>query len=222
MKPYGLIMLVALLFAACGSEPVPEKTPQDKMNEGVEKIGEGLDEMGKKLEGGLAEAMNKLGDAVEDLQEEGVVKKKPVNFRKLKELLPESSDGFERSKASGESTGMAGFNVSTVKARYQKDDKRINVEIIDAGSIGSTMMGLAAWSLVQIDKESDDGFERTTTYKGNKAFEKCNQSRCEFSVFVAERFLMNLKGRNIELEDLHDLAEEISLKKLEAMKDEEG
>jgi len=221
MKFYGLIILGVLFFTAC-SEPVKEKTPTDKINEGVEKLGEGIGDAAKDIEGGIADAFSQLGEAVEGIQKDGVVKKKPVNFRKLKELLPESSAGFTRSNSSGESTGMAGFNVSTVKAKYEKDDKRIDVEIIDAGSLGSTMMGMAAWSMVQIDKESDNGFERTTTYKGNKAFEKCNKSRCEFSVFVAKRFLMNLKGRNIEMDDLHDMAEDISLKKLEGMKDDEG
>lgn len=40
-----------------------------------------------------------------------------------------------------------------------------------------SMKGLAgmtafAWSWAEIDKESDDGFERTFEYKGHKAYEK--------------------------------------------------
>ena len=117
---------------------------------------------------------------------------------------------------------MAGFNVSTVKARYKKEDKSINIEMIDAGGLGSAMMGLAAWSMLQIDKESDNGFERTTTYKDYKAFEKCNRSNCEFSIFVADRFLLNVNGNNVNIDDLHDIVDDIGLQKLEALKDEEG
>ncbi len=223
---YLLMFFTATLIFSCGSEPTPEEKAADKISEGLEKMTEGLGDVAKEaskdLEGGLAGALSQLENAVEDLKEDGVGKKKPLNFRKFTELFPESPDGYTRSKPTGESTGMAGFNVSTAKVKYEKNDKKINVEIIDAGGLGMAMMGMAAWSMVKVDKETENGFERTTTYKGNKAFEKCSNTRCEFSVFVGKRFLMNVKGRNVDIDDLHDLVDEIGLKKLERMKDEEG
>ena len=220
-----LMLLAVLLINACmcNGKTAEEKTT-DQINEGVEKLNEGIGDVAKGVEGGLADALNQLEDAVGNLQEEGGAKKKPLNFRKLKELLPESASGFTRTKSSGESTGMAGFNVSTAKAKYENGDKKVDVDIIDAGGFGMAMMGLAAWSMVEVDKESDDGFERTTTYKGNKAFEKCNGNRCEFSVFVAKRFIMTVKGRgkDLKIDDLHDIADEIGTSKLESMKDDEG
>ena len=219
------MLLVLTLFVSCGgNEKTAEEKAADKINEGVDKLTDGIDDVAKGVEGGLAGALNQLEDAVGNLQEEAGTKKKPLNFRKLKELLPESASGFTRTKSSGESTGMAGFNVSTAKAKYENGDKKIDVDIVDAGGLGTAMMGLAAWSMVEVDKESDDGFERTTTYKGNKAFEKCNGNRCEFSVFVAKRFIMTVKGRggDLKMDDLHDVADEIGLSKLESMKDEEG
>lgn len=217
-----IMLLMTTLIISCAPAKTEEEKAADKINEGVDKLTEGLGDAAKSVEGGLAGALSQLEDAVENISEEGINKKQPVNFRKLKELLPESSDGLSRSKFSGESNGIAGFKISTAKAKYEDGDKRIDVELMDTGGVGMAMMGLAAWSMVDIDKESDDGFERTTTYKGNKAFEKCNKSRCEFSVFAGNRFLLMLKGRNVKMDDLHDLAEEIGIKKLESMKDEEG
>jgi hypothetical protein len=216
LNPLFLMFFAVLVITACGSN---EKTESEKA---AEKLNEDIENVANDLEGGLAGALSQLENAVDNLQDESGTKKKPLNFRKLKDLLPESASGFSRTSSSGESTGMAGFNVSTAKAQYEDGDKKIDVDIVDAGGVGMAMMGLAAWSMIEVDKESDNGFERTTTYKGNKAFEKCNNGRCEFSVFVAKRFIMTIKGRNVEIGDLHDIADDIGLDNLEDLKDEEG
>lgn len=226
MKCTYLLLLGIFFFLACSPQQTQEEEAADKINEGVEKLTEGLNEIAEKtakdFEGGWEEALGKLEETVEGIQKDGLVKTKPINFRKLRDLLPESASGFTRTKANGESTGVAGFNISKVEARYEKDDQRINLDFVDAGGLGSAMMGLAGWSMLKVDKESDNGFERTTTYKGHKAFEKCNGNRCEFAVIVAKRFLLTLDGRNIDLDDLHDIVDDIGLRKLERMKDVSG
>ncbi len=220
---YLLMGFGLFFFSSCGGD---SQTAEEKAAEEISKATEGLAETlggaAKDVEGGLAGALSQLESAVEDLSDEKVAKKKPLNFRKLKEILPESASGFTKTKTSGESTGMAGFSISTAKAKYENEDKKIDVEVIDAGGVGMAMMGLAGWSMIEIDKESDDGFERTTTYEGNKAFEKCRKTRCEFSIFVANRFVVTTKGRNVEIEDLHNIVNAIGIKTLEGMKDQEG
>ncbi|MFT5764684.1 MAG: hypothetical protein ACI8X3_002115 [Saprospiraceae bacterium] len=225
LNPFFLMLFAILIITACGTnEKTEEEKAAEKITDATDKLTDNLENISKNIEGGLAGALSQIEDAVGNLQDESDTKKKPLNFRKLKELLPESTSGFSRTSSSGESTGMAGFNVSTAKAKYEDGDKKVDVDIVDAGGIGMAMMGLAAWSMVEIDKESDNGFERTTTYKGNKAFEKCDNERCEFSVFVAKRFIMTIKGRgkNITIDDLHDIANGIGLDNLEDLKDEEG
>lgn len=220
---FSFMLLAVLVFTACGgSEKTEEEKAAEHIKEATDKINESIGDATKNIEGGLAGAMSQLEKAVGSIQDDTGTKKKPLNFRKLKDLMPESASGFSRTSSSGESTGMAGFNVSTAKAKYEKEDKQIEVDIVDAGGVGMAMMGMAAWSMMEMDKETDTGFERTTTYKGNKAYEKCNGQRCEFSVFVAQRFVMTVKGRNVEINDLHEIVDDIGLNKLESMKDEEG
>lgn len=225
MKTLNLCLLFSLFLFAC-TAPEPEKTASeetaDKITGALKDLQEGLGDAAKDTEGNINDAISQISDAVKDINVEGVSNKKPVNFRKLKELLPERANGFDRDKTSGETTGTLGFNVSSTKATYKNGDQRIEVNLVDTGGIGSVFMGMAAWSMVDIDKETDNGFERTTTYEGYKAFEKCNNSRCEFAVMVAKRFLLTLKGRNVEMDDLHDMVDDIDLDSLEDMKDTFG
>ncbi len=221
IKFLTVIFMGVMLFASCTTEQKqPEEKAADKIKEGADKISEGLNDVANDVEGGLADAMNKLENAVEEMAENSGVKKEPVNFRKLKDLMPESTDGFKRMNASGETNSVGGLGVSQAKASYEKGDKKIDLEIQDFGGVGSAIAGFASWSIVKIDKESDNGFERTTTYKGHKAYEKCNRDRCEFSVFVGKRFMLSAKGRNIEMDDLHDLVDAIGTRKLESLSDE--
>ena len=225
MKTSNFLLLICLFLFACGSSE-PEKTAEekaaDKISNALSDLKKDLGETTKDMEGDLGDAISQISDAVKDINIEGASNKKPVNFRKLKELIPERVNGFERTKSGGESTGAMGFKVSTVEATFEKGDQRIEIDLVDAGGMGSAFMGMAAWSLIEVDKENESGFERTTTHKGHKAFEKCNNGRCEFSIFIAKRFLLTAKGRNVEIDDLHDIIDDIGIDELEDMKDTFG
>ncbi len=64
-----------------------------------------------------------------------------VNFRKLKELLPEEIDDLKRTGFSGEKTNAFGIKVSKAEGEYKSEDNRqtIKITILDMGS----MKGLA-------------------------------------------------------------------------------
>ena len=90
-----------------------------------------------------------------------------------------------------------------------------------------SMKGLAgvtafAWSWAEIDKESDDGFERTFEYKGHKAYGKYNTNYQdgEVQVLVAKRFMLEVKGNDAPMEKIHSALDEINIDELESMKDE--
>ena len=184
----------------CSSEK-EEKTPADEFTEAMDDLQKDLKKAGNDAQGGIADAMNSVNEAMEDLKKDGKVVE-PVNFRVLKTGIPETFLGMERTKNEGETTGAMGFKVSTAKASFRDGDKRVEVEIIDVGGIGMAAMGMAAWSMAEIDKESDKGYERTTTFNGHKAYEKCNGSRCEFSTWLDQRIIFNVKGYNVEMDDI--------------------
>ena len=227
MKTFKLPSLLLLLFAffitttAMKCETETQDT-SDEIDKTIDDVTEDLNQAAKDLKGGLGDALNSIEDAVGELSEGGEIKK-PINFRKMKDLFAEDADDFKRVSAGGESSGYGKLKVSKVNTKYEDGDKRADFELIDAGSVGSAFMGAVAWSMIEVDKEDDRGFERTSSYKGHKAYEKCRNDRCEFSVFVVKRFLLNVKSRNMSIEELQDLVDELDLiDELEDLKDVEG
>ena len=207
-----LLLLVAVLFlTACGSNNDSNDSMDDEDSEETVvsiRTEKDSDDPTKSIEDAMAEARKAL-------QGDGEAKE-VVNFRDLKSLMPEKMLGMKRTDFSGEKAGAFGFNVSKAEAEYRDDDKKIEVNIVDVAGVAAAMMGMASWATVEIDRESDDGYERTTTIGGNKAFEKydANQKTGELNLIVDERFIIAIKGRNIEEKDLRKALDKISVKKL--------
>ena len=134
-------------------------------------------------------------------------------------MLPEKSACMERTAHSGEKAGAMGFNMSTATAEYREGDKELEVAIIDFAGVASALMGMAAWSTVEIDREDENGYERTTTVEGYKAFEKYNSKNKsgELSVLIGDRFIITLKGRDIEEQDFKKAIAELKIRELAKM-----
>ncbi|WP_461042994.1 transposase [Spirosoma harenae] len=198
-------LLPALLLTGCGSSK--EKEEEEKKDE------ESVSALG---------AMGAVKDMVaqaEELQKNGPVE--TVDFRKLKELLPEDVDGLKRKEATGEKNGAAGFVISTAEGKYSNEDgsESIELDIVDGG--GSAMMiGLAAWSMVEVDKETEHGYEKTTKMGDYKAFEKYDNDtkNGEIDVLVNKRFIISAKGHGVSMDKIKAALEDIDLDKLANLK----
>ena len=188
-----------LMISSCTmcSKKTEEKTAAEELSDAMDD----LTKTGNETEGDYTDAMQKMQNAMDKLKQEGKVVE-PVNFRVLKEGIPETFLGMERTKNEGETTGAMGFKVSTAKATFEDGDRRADIEIIDVGGIGMAAMGMAAWAMAEVDKEYDGGYERTTTFQGQKAFEKCKGERCEFSTWMGQRIIFNVKCYNIKMNEI--------------------
>ena len=191
--------------------------------------GDDDDDDGDEAPESLADAFAKAGEAIEEaLGGAGSTVKEAVDFRKLKDLLPEKVDGLERTSFEGERTGALGMQLSNAQARYEDGDERIEIRITDLGTLtGIARIGYTAWLQTEIDRESDRGFERTHKFRsGGKeypSFEKFegtgDEGNCEIQVWVAERFIVSVQGRNVEMGQCEDARDEISFRQLDRMKD---
>ena len=168
---------------------------------------------------GAASAMKDMASQMEDMQKKGPVA--TVDFRSLKELLPADADGLPRKEATGEKNGTAGFTISTANGKYGNEDgsESIELSIVDGG--GSAMMiGLAAWSMMEVDKETEHGYEKTTTIGDNKAYEKYDNADKdgEVNVLVNKRFIVTAKGRGVSMDKIKAALDDIDLDKLGDLK----
>lgn len=148
-----------------------------------------------------------------------------VSFRDLKALLPAALDGMKRTNATGEKTGAMGMQIAKAEGNYENDQGSITIELSDTSGLGG-LGGLAAmgWAMAEIDRETDSGFERTSTIQGYKAIEKYDTENKdgEIELMVDKRFTVKVSGSGVPFEALQKALGKIDLKKLAALKPEES
>lgn len=187
--------------------------------QGVEGAAQGVQGAAQGVQG-AAEAMQKFAQAMKGMQggKDATGKPvEPVDFRELRALLPEQAAGINRKSAKGEKVGMAGMNLSQASGRYDDGDRRIDIKLVDTGGVlGPMMLASLGLAMVEIDREDDNGYERTSTVNGNKVFEKWkNQSKHgEYKIVVSARFVVEVDGRGLTMDELKAIATGIDLGKL--------
>lgn len=173
---------------------------------------------------GVEDFANAMGQMFGGGGEDGRVTE-TVDFRALRDLLPDDLRGMERTDASGEKTGMGGFNISRAEGQYRDEDdasRRITLQITDAGGFGRMMMFGAAWMQMEVDRESSSGYERTTEFEGFPALEKFeggDRPRSELQVVVGDRFFVSADGQNVEMDELKAAVRAIDLGGLEDLRE---
>ncbi len=203
-----------------------EKLASARAADGVEKGAQGAEKAAAGMQNAAqamknwAKAMHGTapGDATPD---KAAAQAEPVNFRDLKALLPETVGGLKRTSSSGEKTGITGLTISQAKASYELEGgKQLDIKIVDTGGSGSPI-AIAAFGLamVEIDREDDNGYERTSKINGFKAFEKWNSKKeqGEYKVLVANRFVVELEGKKLTMDTLKSAVAAIDLSKLAAL-----
>ena len=117
-----------------------------------------------------------------------------VDFRTLQGLLPASFAGYTRGRPSGARNRMMGMETSKAEAPYENGDRSATVTIADMGTLRSWAALGAAWASMDIESETEDGYERTIDYRGHRAYVKQQRSgsgtSSEMAVLVGERFIV--------------------------------
>jgi len=179
--------------------------------------------------GGLDAKTEQAQQALAKMNEGKVVE--PIDFHRLKELLPDSVQGIKKSDSSGGRTKVMGMDIARAEAKYQGQGdpafaaasaeraaaKYLSIRITDMGSVsGPIRMGMAAWARAEFERETDTGYERTTTYKGHKAMEEFDKQdkRGAFHVHVADRFIVEIDGINMSMDTIKKSLDQIDLNKL--------
>lgn len=210
------VLIATLFMYACGSEPKepPPPTTSEKI---ADEVNKSIEEAFEGMEGGSNELKDALKGIVSAVEQNSKSDVKVVPFREMKALFPDEVAGMNRmDKGEGSTTKMFGINVSTYEVSYGDKDAKVKVQMIDTGGLGKAVMGAVPWATMEVDKETKDGYEMTTEYKGHKAFEKYNDTResGNLAVLAGERFVVNIEGRGLSMKKLKEARDEIDLDQL--------
>ncbi len=225
-------LCAAALLTACG--PSPEQVAREEAMKKLEQAAKDMEAAGKRMESGAAKGGQDVGAAVGDMMKAlggiagaasgaaGAASYEPIDFRKLKEALPQELAGFEKGESSGEKNNAFGISVSEAKQSFRTADgnKRVRFEITDPGSLAGPFALANMWMNVEVDKETSSGYEKTSTVDGRKLHEKWDKSgqHGEIQMVIGNRFMVEVDANGIEMSDVKSLVSKIDVAKLEAMK----
>lgn len=213
-KPDPRIVLILTVFLglACGGGDADEnarvdmEAPADPMAEATDAVRGAMEQMG-------------MGSVVEQ----------PLDFRELARQLPEELGGLPRTRNEGQTSGAMGMNVSVAEAVYETEDGgTITVSITDIGAVaGPALMGMVGWADMEIDRETDSGYERTTEYEGYPAFEQFSaydgeRGSAEVAFLIEQRFIVGFDGERVTMEQVKQLRDDLDVDALADLKDRSG
>ena len=145
----------------------------------------------------------------------------PVQIDALKPMLPATVAGLPKTDESAERNGVAGLMATKVSGTYADtgSGKNVQLEITDTGGAAG-LMTMAGWMGVQTEKESGGRSERTRKEGNRLVHEETdkNTNQNKYTVVVAERFIVEAEGNNVDLGTLKSAVASLDLAKLEAMK----
>jgi hypothetical protein len=221
---YTVTVFVAAIVIFIGIGVISSRLVTAPFSPGEQQAAKQLEEAVKGLQEALPQGGTDAGDAMKKMEEALTAGKRvePVDFRQLKELLPESSPGLQRTTVGGERSSSFGINISKAEAQYTTAaGGTIQITISDMGNMsGITGLATYTWATADIDRETETGYERTLAYRGHKAYEQYDkESRGgKIHVVVAGRFLVEAEGNDVKIEEIRAVLDRIDLTKLAAVK----
>jgi hypothetical protein len=227
------ISLIALLSSACGKSP-EEKAAED-LKAATEKAAEAMAQAGAAAAqagaaAGVAAGAAATGEAAKGMEDfakamqgmatamGGGKAADPVSFRELQTAFP-TVNGWTMDKPKGERmTSPVAYSES--ETRYRNGDAQIEVKIVDSAFQQLLVAPWAMFLAAGYEKETDDGYEKSTTLNGHPGFEKWNDRRKsgELNLVVAKRFLVSVEGEQLaDMKQLHDFASQVDFGKLASL-----
>ena len=195
----------------------------------LEQMAQQLEAAGKKMEdastrGDHADQQVALGEAMGALFSGGQGQVEALRPEQLKPFVPEQLAGLPRTRYDqARKTVMGSLQIATGKAGYQDaaGERSIDLEVTDMGGMGALSL-LAGWALVQTERESDQGYERVHEKDGRRVHEKWDASTRAgtYELIIADRFLVQLEGHGLEMDQLRSAADSLDLDELDELRDE--
>ncbi len=144
-----------------------------------------------------------------------------VSLEQLKALLPKQINGLDAVDTSAESSQLSKLQISSATTHFRAASGLPTIQLSITDYAGASGM-LALIGLVQTEKQTAHGYQKTFRVNGRPAKEQWNRptQRGSFGLVVGGRFLVEAKGHAKNMTTLRDAVLGVNLKKLQAMRTE--
>lgn len=203
-------LALAMAIGGCGRSAEEKEAEQTARTaeQAAEEAAKGLEQVAK----GLESLASGGGTGTEKPVD-------PVSFRDMQALFPEL-EGWEKGKATGERMASP-FAFSQAEVTYTKGDARVELKMVDSGFNQLLLTPYAMFLQAGYEKETSDGYEKSTDVNGQPGWEKWNSESKdgELNALVGKRFLLTIDGNRIDDPNvLHEIAGRIDMERLAALK----
>ena len=190
-----------------------------------------LDEYGKKLDEAnkRMEQAQKSGDPNKQMEAamaavgtalSGGKGVDPVQLDQLKPFVPEQFAGLPRTDLRTDRSGVKGFMVAKAEGVYgDNSGKHVNLEVTDTGGAAG-LVGLASWMGVQGEHEDSQRREVTRQDGDRLVHEEVDKhgGPSKYTVVVGRRFVVEARGRGVDLATLESAVNGLDLGKIASLK----
>lgn len=220
MRPFLTFILLAFIFwGACDNESQKNSFERSRSRENSQRelarAGQQAEQTGSEL---AKSVKNFGGDVTEHIKVE------PLDFRDLQKLLPRDLSGMKRTDLGGEKKAILGIKMSEAQATYEgKKEGEITIQIKDLGTLKNiAFITRFAWTSAEIDRETSTGYAKTVKINGHKGYQEYDREKRDgkFIVIVADRFVVEVNGDDVDEKDLKKAFEKIDLRWLERKRNE--
>lgn len=178
---------------------------------------------GARLRGGQTVDLEKLKAATASLNAAAKAMKsqqgrvKTLSADALKAYLPAVAAGLTRGAVTVESGEDNGLSGPTVSGRYTGKAGALDLSLSDLGAAGA-LAALAGAFDVESTRQTDGRIEKVGKVDGRMTAESWDPatSKGEYSVLIAERFMIHVEGEGVALKDIKAAAEAVGFARLQA------
>lgn len=141
-----------------------------------------------------------------------------VGADQLSALLPPRVDGFARGEVSSSSSEAGGLNTSMARATYTAGEGSVDLSVTDMGGAAAFAQLGAAFD-VSHSEAAGTRYEKFGKVGGRLTKEQYDSTARsgEYSVVVAERFMVEANGRNVDMAVLKAAVNSVGFSRLEGL-----
>ena len=139
----------------------------------------------------------------------------PVSFKVLMNYLPKEVGGLKSEKPRGESVQWEKWTHSTASIDFnsETDNQNARVNIYDYAYISNLYLPYQMMFKMKFERESSEGYEKSTELNGMPTFEKWNEEGKdnEVTVLVGKRFIVSVETKEMPEGSARKIAEGMDL-----------